>query len=236
MESLAGIFVMVVTMANSLAPQANLDKVLGVNTQLAQNTRLEVQASSSSTLRPRVSQTLLNTQTRRETIRENVQERLEAAKERVIQNRVRLQNQLQLIQDENKRRIVANIAERIENRNEYWVMHWNNVLERLSSILAKIEDRTDRAQQAGLETADLTQTIRSAQTAIADAQTAVNNQASKVYSINITDETTLREDVQEIIDQYKADLETVQSAIRAARTAVQDCFEALRLLYPQEVL
>lgn len=236
MESLAGIFVMVVTMANSLAPQANLDKVLGVNTQLAQNTRLEVQASSSPTLRPRVSQTLLNTQTRRETIRENVQERLEAAKERVIQNRVRLQNQLQLIQDENKRRVVANIAERIENRNEYWVMHWNNVLERLSSILAKIEDRADRAQQAGLETADLTQTIRSAQTAIADAQTAVNNQASKVYSINITDETTLREDVQEVIDQYKADLETVQSAIRAARAAVQDCFEALRLLYPQEVL
>lgn len=236
MESLAGIFVMVVTMANSLAPQANLEKVLGVNTQLAQNTRLEVQASIAPSLRPRVSQALLDAQTRRETVRENVQERLEAAKERVIQNRVRLQNQLQLIQDENKRRVVENIAERVEIRNEYWVMHWNNVLERLSEILAKIEDRADRAQQAGLDTTDLTQSIREAQTAISDAQTAVTNQASKVYSINITDETTLREDVQEVIGQYKADLETVQSAIRAARAAVQDCFEALRLLYPQEVL
>ena len=141
------------------------------------------------------------------------------ALDEIRQNREELREKLSEIRDERKQKIIENLAERIVNVNNKWVEHWNNVLERLSGILAKIEVRLPDTDTSAAEAA------------IASAQEAVNTQAGKTYDIAITDEETLGENVSEVLREFHGDLREVHALVKTAR---EEVVKALRNLKASE--
>jgi len=244
---LATIFVTLVIFAHSVAPQANLPRVLGVNVSGDQE---ESQTSTGSgdtsgrskeELRNRM---LALGELRRDRYLEMLQTRNEATeearlvrertRERVQATREQFKEDLQELKDQKKAKVVANIDEIIVNRNERWVTHWNRVLTRLALILAKIEARRDNLAFEGKDASALTVTISQARSAIDAAQASVDAQAAKTYIIDIESEINLGQSVRSVVHQFKQDISAVVVKVKAARQAVQDAFKALKAVTGEE--
>ncbi|KKQ75150.1 MAG: hypothetical protein US96_C0016G0004 [Candidatus Woesebacteria bacterium GW2011_GWB1_38_5b] len=225
METLAGIFVSLVLAANNLAPQANLSKVLGVQSStyvLSETDENDQESSESGHI------TLEDVRSKRLKALEEAKKRHENALERVKDSRERFKERLEKIKDEHKHNVLENIDEKITEHNTRWVNHWNGVLDRLREVLVKIQTLTDRAEDTGKDVGAIKAKIAAANTAIESAQAAINMQASKTYVINISVESNLREDVEPVIQQFKLDVKTVLNSIKTARTAVHEAFKSLR--------
>jgi DNA-binding FrmR family transcriptional regulator len=154
---------------------------------------------------------------RLEILRKREEEREEEREE----HKEELRTKLQAIKDENKQKVVEKLDERLSMMNENWTQHWNNVLERLNQILDKIEARAEKLGEQGKDTAAVTQQINYAQAAIDTAQSAVDAQAEKEYTFEITEETQVREEVKVTIAQFKADTRKVLDSIKSARENVR---------------
>lgn len=132
------------------------------------------------------------------------------------------------ISDERKQTIVENLITKINSTNERWTSHWSDVLVRLQQLLAKIESRADLAEAAGQDVSSVREAITAADAAISEAQTALDEQASKEYTIEITDENSLGEAVRGAMSELQADLKGVKELILDARQAVREALTALK--------
>lgn len=222
---------MLVTAIGSLAPEANIPSVLGVATQKQEVVSTLAQIDAT---REQVSEALENAKTRRAETKAKLELRRQEISQKIEERKEALRERLAQVQDARKRTVVQNIAESLNTKNQRWVSHWTNVIDRLTQILAKVEDRTTRAKESGVDTTTVEAAITSAKNSIADAQSAVSNQAAKVYEINIGDEESLRADVKEAIDQFKTDTRTVHSSIKIARESVVAALRALAAVLPGE--
>lgn len=142
--------------------------------------------------------------------REQIQIRKQEAVQNTQLKREEYRHRLAEIKDERRQRIVENLDQRIIQVNDKWVGHWNNVLSRLETILAKIKQESPGAD------------IAAAQAAIVKAQEAVDSQADKVYSIEIVDDENLGQNVRSTISELHADLREVRALVKAARDEVVD--------------
>ena len=233
MEGLATLFVTLVLIANNIAPNSNLPKLLGVTLQtgvLSEETSTD-SASPKETGRNTLEEARRANKEALQRIREERKKSLEAAKT----EREQFKERLQELRDEKKREVVERIDQNIGKHNEKWVEHWNKVLSRLSEILAKVKTRTDKAAAEGQDVTAVNAAIAAADAAIAAAQSAVDAQAGKTYVIEITDEENLGENVSVIVRQFKSDTKAVHEKIQTARKAVHDAFKALKaLIKPEE--
>ena len=96
-------------------------------------------------------------------------------------------------------------------------------LDKLSSILAKIQERAAIAKENGKDISSVTTAITKANTAIQAATTAVEAQAGKEYVITITATGSgqLKNSVGITTKQLQADLSAAHKLIVAAKQAVQ---------------
>src|SRR3989344_3133466 len=218
METLAKLFVGLVTVANTVAPQANLPQVLGV--QIAQET------SVTETLDLNTD----NVETVRNTARDKVRARVEEAKTNREQALEEFQARREAAKEERKRKIVELLDLRTDKLVERWVEHWNRVLSRLTEILAKIESRADKAEEACHDVSGVRTAIAEAEAAIAEAQNAVDELAGKTFVIEITDEDSLGQNVSDSVHQVREELQAVREKVRAARQAVLDALHALQAI------
>ncbi len=141
-------------------------------------------------------------------IREANEVRRQEKLSQIDSQREEFRERLAQIADERKQKIVENIAERITQVNGKWVSHWNNVLDRLNGILAKIEAR------------DPVISTSAAETAIAAAQVAVDAQEGNTYEIEITDVKTLGGNVSASLKEFHEDLREVRALVKTAREEV----------------
>jgi len=139
--------------------------------------------------------------------------------DKVETKRQEFRDKLAEIRDGRKQKILENLDTRIVSVNTKWVNNWNNVLTRLSGILAKIELRSD---DAGVQAQ-----VDEAKVAIELAQNAVNEQAGKTYVFEIGEEETLGDNASETLSVFHADLRKVHALVKEARSETVD---ALRLL------
>jgi len=156
------------------------------------------------------------------------QEASEEAKTRREEAREEFKLRLKEIKDERKAKIVENLDERLANRNEKWIRHFNRVLTRLSQIIAKIKIRAEELAGEGTDVSEVNAQVAEAEAAIEVAQEAVNAQALKVYTIEITDEDSLGDAVSEVIGEFKDDIKAVWEKVREARRQVVEAFVALK--------
>lgn len=132
------------------------------------------------------------------------------------------------MRDARKKLVVERVQERLNNVNERRTEHFLNVLERLSTILDKIESRTEKAKTEGKEVAAIESAITSARTAILTAQSAVGAQKAKTYEITVTDDRTAKGEVEATVKQLHADLKSVYDTVVAARQAVHNVFGQIK--------
>ena len=232
MELLAKFFVSLVTLANTVAPQANLPQVLGV--RIAQDTAVEEQSvditNTGSLRRTRVREAVEDARKQRQAAVDEFRTRRQLAKDEWEAKREEFKQRLTEIRDERKRRIVELIDLRIDAMHGRWVEHWNKVLARLSEILAKIESRANKAEAAGRDESGVRAAIATANVAIAAAQDAVNELAGKTFVIEITDEQGLGQNVRDAIHAARVEFVAVREKVREARQAVIDALHSLKAI------
>ncbi len=199
MEFLASFFVALVTLANTIVPQANLPKVLGVET-----TATAPSASSSSVVASQY-----------KTAR--------AAKEQEFNVK------LQTLKDEKKKAVVRNLEDILQDRGQKWCTHWSEVTARMDNLMVRVISRRDKAKAAGKDTTAADSAIASAQSAISAAKTAGTAQCAKTYTIQITSgDSGIGQDVKTAVQAFSTDIKSVISTMEAARKAIGGAISALK--------
>lgn len=128
--------------------------------------------------------------------------------------KVQFRERLNTIKDTRKKAVVQKINDDIAVKNKKHTDKFNEVLARLQAFLNKISLEAKDSKTLS--------DIKSAQAKIDAAKSAVASQATKEYTIEITDETTLRNDVGTTISQFRVDLKQVHKVVVDAKQAVQN--------------
>lgn len=174
-----------------------------------------------------------------------IQNRIEGTKEIREQNRIELQNaiqekkeelkiireqkqeefrlKLQEIKDTRKQKIVANLDRSYVNINNRWTTHFKNVLERLTKILDKVKIRAEN--QKNSEALSLIDGIYKQ---IKLVETAVEEQAGKTYTIEITSEDKLGEAAKTVHSQLRNDLQELREQIKDIRESIHKVIQTLK--------
>lgn len=170
------------------------------------------------------------------TLRENFRQQLEDARmnfQKTIEaertdlqtklqaHRDELKNELQKVKDEGKKTIATRIDGNVADLNARMTAHYTNVLDQIAGVLGRVVSRADKAQTNGLDVTAVRTKITTAQTAITAARAAVAAQVSKMYSMNITSDATLKNNVSATRKALHDDLKKVEDSVKAARDAVR---------------
>ena len=159
---------------------------------------------------------------RREEFKSRLENEREDVKERLETTREELKVRLEKVKDEKKVQIVERLSESVNALNEKMTTHFLEVLEKVDKVLENIVSRTDKAETHGLDVSAVRTATTAAHTAIASARTAVETQAGKAYSFDVTTEENLKVDVGEARQALHNDLTAVKEIVRQAHVAVKD--------------
>jgi hypothetical protein len=143
------------------------------------------------------------------------------------QKRLEFTERVQNITDERKLQVLQRVDDLFNTINERRTTHFQNVLDRLRHILDRIQSRSDVAKGNGKDVSAVETAIGQATTAIDKAEQMVADQKAKTYDITVTDETTARSVVSDMLEQLRNDLHAVYDVVKDARQAVFDAFRQL---------
>ena len=138
--------------------------------------------------------------------------------------------QIKTIRDERKQILTERIADKIASSNARLTNRMDKALDHLTNILNRVKTRAADYKAQGKDTTALDAAISAAEAAIAEAKNAVNAQSSKEYTANITDESTLRNTIGQMVSGFRLDIQAVHKLVIAAKQAVQKAImEAAKL-------
>lgn len=149
----------------------------------------------------------------KQSIKDTVQAKREEAKQIMKTRREEFSVKLQTIKDEKKKTMVERIDAKLSEIN-------TKHTDRFTEVLGKLQEHLDKISQSVTEKKVL-EDIKTAQAAIDEAKTAVENQAAKTYVIQITNETALRLNVGTTTSQLRKDLMSTHKLVVDAKQAVQ---------------
>lgn len=220
MDLAASACIIVLTVSSILLPSVRASRVLGTKISRDTSVNLSIAAvdvdNSDDVDFPRS---------------DAMQETKDARKAAIEAAREEFREKLAEIRNVQKRRILERIGDRLDQINDRWTTHFDNVLSRLGEILAKIGTRADKLEGDGQDVALVRQAITDAETAIALAQGVVDSQAENSYVIDITDEASLKDDFKAVRDILHSDLTATRDEVRTARQTVHDAFQVLRSVH-----
>ena len=119
---------------------------------------------------------------------------------------------VQAIKDQRRKTLVQNIDARIAEVNKRITDNFTDTLNRLQTYITKASQATQDPK--------VLSDINNAQDAINLAKTAVSNQAGKVYTMQITDDLSLRLNAQTTVGQFRQDILATYKTVVDAKTAV----------------
>lgn len=173
--------------------------------------------------------------------------RLEAgAKTRMSEVRAELQGKISAIQDARRKDAALAIIGQLAHANATATDHFNDILNHLERVLAKVESRAEKARASGGNITAVAMAIQKARDSIAQARTAVQAQAKKSYQTAInaraivsSDASTsegqnalissMREQFQSARNSLKKDIFALRDGpMKNARRAVQDAIKSLK--------
>jgi len=154
-------------------------------------------------------------------LRNQIQTKREKLQAQIEAKRKELRNRLAKIKDEHKKQIVERVYIQVNELNKRITDHFLNVLERLEKVLERISSRAAKAEANGQDISAVKTAITEATNAINAAKTAVQNQASKVYSVTVNTESSLKTDVGKTRQTLHNDLKNVFNLVRTAQEAVR---------------
>lgn len=172
---------------------------------------------------------------KKEEIKESFQQRLEI-KKKEAQSHIQLKreefkNQLTKIKEERKKQLLQRIQDKTAQVNSRRTDFMSAVLEKLSSILARLEERVDNAKAEGKNTTLAENAIAAAKQKIEVAKSALELQAGKAYSLDILTEGALKATVGQTVSLLESDLKSVHAAVVTAKQAVADTVREVAKLH-----
>lgn len=159
--------------------------------------------------------------------RKMIQAKRKELRDSIRAKREELRARLQEIRDKRKAEIMERIYDRLNALNERLTNHFMSALEKMESVLININSRADKAEANGRDVSAVRAAIETAHRAINDARTAVEEQAGKTYSIDVTDENSLRVDAGAARQALRDDLAAVRAAVKSAHDAVRNAATTL---------
>jgi len=184
--------------------------------------------SATNRLQNRLEQTIQETnqseeQQVRETTKEQFQQNLQNQKQIQEQLRNQFKEKLQQIKDLRKQKILEKIDQSLANINRRWTTHFTNVLNRLTKILEKIQNRKEAQNNPAIQAK-----IQTIAQQIQTTKTAVTNQAAKEYTLQITTEEKLGEAVQKAHESLRSDLQALRDQIKDIRESIRNLLLELK--------
>lgn len=171
---------------------------------------------------------------RLETGREARQEKMDAiradAKTKLEERKAEFKANLKNIKDEKKKVVLERMVGKFDTLNTKWTTHWKTVLDRLSSVLSKMDTRARNLSQEGVDITTYTRLSADAKDKISKASAALDAQTANTYVFEVTTDSALKGEVKNISTEFRQDMSSTHEMIRVARTAVGDTFTVLKEL------
>lgn len=158
---------------------------------------------------------------KREEFKAELKIKREEAKTRIETMRVSFKEDLEKIKDENKKISAEKIVDAIEALNIRLTDQLSDKVNQIENVLVSIESRIAKAESRGLDVTSVKAEVEKAKIAIASARTSISNQASKVYEVNVTSESTLRAEMKILRDTFNKDIKAVREKVKDAHVAVR---------------
>ncbi len=147
-------------------------------------------------------------------------QQIKEASESVKQKRAELQSSLQSVSHEKRRALVLRIYDKMADINRLRTERMMNNLEKMSSLLDRFTKRVATAKAKGIDTTILEQATSEAGLSIDLARNSVLDQTTKIYTINVEEQRSLRPVVSQTLTQMQSDLKSTQSFVVEAKQKV----------------
>lgn len=150
--------------------------------------------------------------TRKEKVKEKIENRVEIRKEKMASREAKLKTELIKFKDKKKAEVAERVSTNLNKINQKQTEQMQKHLGTMSLILDKLEARINKNTPA----------IDAARSAISSASAAVTAQTQKDYTITVTTEDKIRTDVKLKRDQLHADLSEIRKMVNNAKKSVAD--------------
>ncbi len=134
------------------------------------------------------------------------------------------------LKDERKKSIIERVDLNLSTINQNSTNRMNSSIEKLEVLLDKFASRGAILKLEGKDTSEVDNAILAAESAIASAKEAVATQSAKEYVAEISDETTLKNNVGQAVKSLRQDLKIAHDAVKIAKQKVIDVARALAKL------
>lgn len=163
-----------------------------------------------------------------ETRKEIVAQKVDTLKERMATKEAALKAKLDAFRDRKKATAAARISENLNKINDKQTSQMLKHLDKMTSILNRLEDRVNRGTP-DIKDAALAQTaIADAEAAITTASSAVKAQSEKEYTLSVSSESKVRTDAKGTRDQLHTDLRAVRKLVIDAKQAVANAIRVAK--------
>lgn len=191
--------------------------------------------STSSTAPKRVEKVQQRIETRKDKIETRVASKEAKMTERVDQMKAKMASReaafkakLEAFKDKRKAQVAERVNTNLNKINQNQTSEMLKHLERMSSLLDKLEGRVNKGSSDIKDSQAAKAAIGSARTTISTTTAAVTAQAGKDYTINVTSESKIKADVQGVRNQLKTDLQAVRKQVIDAKQSVSNAVRIAR--------
>lgn len=157
---------------------------------------------------------------KREELKNTIQERRVEAEKIITAKREELKTKLGQFKDEQKKRVTEQVSENLNKVNQNAVNRFTNNINELERALTNISTRADKATANGSDVSSVLAAIQIAKDAVELARNAVSVQAGKTYSVAISTEAKVANDLKVARDALHVDLKAVQEKVQTAHAGV----------------
>jgi len=149
-------------------------------------------------------------------------QKLEDMKAKTASREASVKAKLQQFKDQRKAEIALRVNTNLNKINQNQTGEMLKHLDKMTALLDKLEARVSSNSPDIKNPAAANQAISDAREAVANAKTAVQAQAQKDYTLQVSAETKIRTDAKSMRDQLHTDLSAVRKQVIAAKQKVAD--------------
>jgi hypothetical protein len=146
----------------------------------------------------------------------------------ITESTTKLEHKISELKDEGKQKIAKNLTSQINRANNLRTGRYLSLLDRLASIVDKIETRSKTAEAQGKDISNITSEIAAIRVKLHDAVDKVTTQQNKTYTVNTSSDKPLATDFRTLHKQMKSDLTGLQDEIKGIRQDVVTLYKDLQ--------
>ncbi len=139
-----------------------------------------------------------------------------------------LKAKLAKFKDQQKVAVVERINKALNSINTKMTTHFKNILDRLTTLLNKLEARVDNNSADIKDPAVARVAISTARDSIASASAATTTQSEKDYTVSVSSETKAKTDLKVVKDQLMADLKALREQVQIAKKLVANAIKTAK--------